>query len=148
VDTVWEKTAGSGGDVTGREIHIKDVVEVEIDTILAEDIDFEGELTFRRPLMIKGRFRGKVDSPSDLYIGEGAEVEATIKASKVSSKGRVTGDIFARSRVELFSSARVHGDVETPDLVMESGCVFDGNCRMPGKGSAKATGKGTGNEGP
>jgi cytoskeletal protein CcmA (bactofilin family) len=126
--------------MTGREIHIKDIDEVEIDTILAEDIDFEGELSFKRPLMIRGRFRGKVDSPSDLYVGEQAVVEATVSAGKVSSKGRITGNITAASRVELFSTARVQGDIETPDLVVESGCAFNGNCKMRGKGKA--------NEGP
>jgi cytoskeletal protein CcmA (bactofilin family) len=125
-----------GGDVTGREIHIKDIDEVEIDTILAEDIDFEGELSFKRPLMIKGRFRGKVDSLSDLFVGEQAVVEATIKAAKVSSKGRITGDVVAGSRVELFSTARMEGDLDTPDLVMESGCVYNGTCRMRAKGKA------------
>lgn len=119
--------------VTGREIRIKDIDEVEIDTILAEDIDFEGELTFRKPLMIKGKFRGKVDSPSDLYVGEQAVVEATIRAGKVSSKGRIIGNITAGSRVELFATSRVQGDVETPDLVVESGCVFNGSCRMRDK---------------
>ena len=121
--------------MTGREIHIKDIDEVAIDTILAEDIDFEGEVTFGRPLMIKGRFRGRVDTPSDLYVGEQAVVDATIRASKVSSKGRITGNISALQRVELFSTARVQGDIDTPDLVMESGCVYNGTCRMhpPGK---------------
>ena len=116
--------------MTGREIHIKDIDEVAIDTILAEDIDFEGEVTFGRPLMIKGRFRGRVDTSSDLFVGEQAVVEATIRAYRVSSKGRITGDITAVSRVELFSTARVQGDIETPDLVMESGCVYNGACRM------------------
>lgn len=120
--------------MTGREIHIKDIDEVEIDTILAEDIDFEGELSFKRPLMIKGRFRGKVDSPSDLFVGEQAEVEATIRAARVSSKGRITGDVVAGSRVELFSTARVNGDIDTPDLVVESGCVYNGTCLMRAKG--------------
>ena len=125
--------------MTGREIRIKDIDEAEIDTILAEDIDFEGELSFKKPLMIKGRFRGKVDAASDLFVGEQAVVEATIHASKVSSKGRVTGNITAASRVELYSTARLQGDVETPDLVVESGCVFNGNCRMRDRGKGNET---------
>ena len=42
------------------EVHIKDMDEHEIDTILAEDIDFEGHLTFKKPLMIKGKFKGEI----------------------------------------------------------------------------------------
>jgi len=121
-----------------REIRIKDIDESDIDTILAEDIDFEGDLSFRKPLMIKGKFKGRVDATSDLFVGENAVVEATIKAGTVSTKGRIIGDISATSRVELFSTAQVDGDVAAPDFVMESGCVFNGKCRMIGEGETHA----------
>ena len=114
------------------EVRIKDMDEHEIDTILAEDIDFEGHLTFKKPLMIKGRFKGEIKSTSSLYIGEKAYVEATTEAAVVSSKGMHKGDIVGHSRVELFSTAQVEGDISTPDFVMESGCKFNGYCNMGG----------------
>ncbi len=112
------------------EIRIHDIEESEIDTILAEDIDFTGTLVFEKPLMIKGKFNGEIKASGDLYIGKDAEVNATIEANLISSKGRIKGDVFARSRVELFSSATLEGDITTPDLVIESGCKFNGKCRM------------------
>lgn len=119
------------------EVRIKDIDEHEIDTILAEDIDFEGHLTFKKPLMIKGKFKGEIKSTSALYIGEKAYVEATTEADVVSSKGLHKGDILGHSRVELFSTARVDGDITTPDFVMESGCKFNGNCNMGGEPARK-----------
>jgi len=114
------------------EVRIKDIDEHEIDTILAEDIDFEGHLTFTKPLMIKGKFKGEIKSTSALYIGEKAFVEATTEADVVSSKGKHKGDILGHARVELYSTARVDGDITTPDFVMESGCKFNGYCNMTG----------------
>jgi len=114
------------------EVRIKDIDEHEIDTILAEDIDFEGHLTFKKPLMIKGRFKGDIKSTSSLYIGEKAYVEAKTEADIVSSRGRHKGDIVGHSRVELFSTAQVEGDISTPDFVVESGCKFNGYCNMGG----------------
>jgi len=114
------------------EVRIKDMDEHEIDTILAEDIDFEGHLTFKQPLMIKGKFKGQIRSTSSLYIGEKAYVEATTEAAVVSSKGMHKGDIVGHSRVELFATAQVEGDITTPDFVMESGCKFNGYCNMGG----------------
>jgi cytoskeletal protein CcmA (bactofilin family) len=119
------------------EVRIKDIDEHEIDTILAEDIDFEGHLTFKKPLMIKGKFKGEIRSTSALYIGEKAYVEATTEADIVSSKGRHKGDIHGHSRVELFSTAKVDGDITTPDFVVESGCKFNGNCNMGGESARK-----------
>ena len=114
------------------EVRIKDIDEHEIDTILAEDIDFEGTLTFKKPLMIKGKFKGEIKSTSTLHIGEKALVEATTEAAIVSSKGTHKGDIVGHSRVELFSTAQVEGDITTPDFVVESGCRFNGLCNMGG----------------
>jgi cytoskeletal protein CcmA (bactofilin family) len=115
------------------EVRIKDIDEQEIDTILAEDIDFEGHLTFKKPLMIKGKFKGEIKSTSSLYIGEKAYVEATTEAGVVSSKGRHKGNILGYSRVELNSTAQVDGDITTPDFIMESGCKFNGFCNMSGE---------------
>ena len=113
-----------------REVRIDQIDENEVDTILAEDIDFSGVLSFQRPLMIKGRFQGEIKASSDLYIGEKAVVKAKIEADTVSSKGRIEGDVLAHSRVEFFSTATMLGDLTTPDLVMESGCQYNGSCTM------------------
>jgi cytoskeletal protein CcmA (bactofilin family) len=118
------------------EVRIKDIDEHEVDTILADDIDFEGQLTFKKPLMIKGKFRGEIRSESALYVGEKAVVEAKVESSLVSSKGRIKGDITGHSRVELASTAHVDGDITTPDFVVESGCKFNGHCNMSGQKKA------------
>jgi cytoskeletal protein CcmA (bactofilin family) len=115
------------------EVRIKDIDEHEIDTILADDIDFEGQLTFKKPLMIKGKFKGEIKSESALYVGEKAIVEAKVESTLVSSKGRIKGDITGHSRVELYSTANVDGDITTPDFVVESGCKFNGHCNMSGQ---------------
>ncbi len=115
------------------DMRMTNLEENEIDTILAEDIDFSGSLSFVKPLMIKGKFQGEIKAEGDLYVGEGAVVEAKIEANMISSRGRIKGDILAHSGVELFSTARVDGDITTPDLVIESGCRFNGLCRMEEK---------------
>lgn len=104
--------------------------ETEIDTILGEDIDFKGTLKFEESLMIKGQFRGSIEARGEVYIDERADVEARILAKVVSLKGKVKGDIFAGQRVELFKSASVDGDITAPDIIMESGCRFNGVCSM------------------
>ena len=112
------------------ELRIRKVDETEVDTVLAEDIDFTGELSFNKPLMIKGKFSGTIHASGDLYVGDDALVEAKIDANVVSLKGRIKGNIYAKSRVELFSTATVEGDITAPDIVMESGCRFNGLCKM------------------
>jgi cytoskeletal protein CcmA (bactofilin family) len=113
------------------DLRIRAIDESTLETVLAEDIDFDGELRFSEPLLIRGRVKGTIVSDTDLYINASANVEATIEAGKVSVKGTVSGDIYAKSRLELFSSARVTGNVRTNDLIMQSGCRLNGSCQMP-----------------
>lgn len=112
------------------DVSISAVDEEQLDTILAADVEFSGTLAFKKPLMIKGRVSGRISSESDLHIDENAVVEADISVALVSVKGRVKGDIAATRRAELFASSSVDGDVTAPSIAMETGCHFNGTCRM------------------
>jgi cytoskeletal protein CcmA (bactofilin family) len=112
------------------EVQITAIDEEQLDTVLASDVEFAGEMTFSKPLMIKGKVSGVIRSESDLYVDEKAVVEADIVANIVSVKGNVRGNISARERVELFASSTVEGDVVAPQVTMETGCRFNGACRM------------------
>jgi cytoskeletal protein CcmA (bactofilin family) len=112
------------------EVQISAVDEEQLDTILAADVEFTGSLSFKKPLMIKGSVSGTIRSESELYIDEKARVEANIQALVVSIKGEVKGDVEARERLELFASGALEGDVVSPKVTMETGCRFNGACRM------------------
>ncbi len=112
------------------EIHERRIDESKLDTVLAEDISFTGEVTYTKELMIKGRYTGKVQSTGKLYIAPEAEVEANIVADTVFVQGCVRGDIHASSRVELQGNAVVVGNITAPKIVMSTGCRFDGISRM------------------
>ena len=114
------------------EVKIPELDEKDIDTILAEDIDFSGMLSFKSPLIIKGKFTGEIKDSGDLYIGENAKVKAKIEAELVSSKGKIQGDVIASKKVELFSTSSVEGDISTPIIAIEHGCKFNGFCNMKG----------------
>lgn len=120
------------------EIHERRVNDGKLDTVLAEDISFEGEASFTKELMIKGRYKGSINATGDLYIAENAVVEAEIIAASVYVRGKVTGDITAADRVELQGSAEVVGDITAPKIVMDTGCRFDGVSRMKKKKEKKA----------
>jgi cytoskeletal protein CcmA (bactofilin family) len=112
------------------DVHLIPVDEDILDTILADDVEFHGTLQFKLPLMIKGKMSGAVDSTSDLYIDEHAEVEANIVARNVAVRGYLKGNIRATGKVELFNSATVHGDVTAREIAIEPGCNFNGICLM------------------
>ena len=109
---------------------ITEIIESEIDTVLAGDIDFTGVLKFSKSLMIKGKFEGQIEAEGHLFLGPNAYIKAQIKVNKLTSYGKIDGNVFAKERVELSKESQLNGDIVTPDLVIESGCKFNGKCSM------------------
>jgi cytoskeletal protein CcmA (bactofilin family) len=118
------------------ELRVRTIDESELDTVLAEDFDFEGTIEFSEPLLIKGAVKGEVRSHSDLFIAESAHVEANVRASRVTVKGTIRGDVDATDRIELFAGAGIIGNIRTPDLIVQSGSRLSGCCEMPEPGAA------------
>lgn len=104
--------------------------ESMIDTVLADDINFQGTMKFSKSLMIKGKFEGQIDATGHLIIGPAAVVNASIRAGVITNYGQINGNVEGTERLELFNNARLTGDVKTPELIIESGCHFNGNCAM------------------
>jgi cytoskeletal protein CcmA (bactofilin family) len=102
----------------------------DYDTILSGDIDFKGKLSFEKSFLIKGRMEGGIDAQGILLVDTGAEVIADIMADKVIIRGSVTGDVTARRKIEVTLTGKLEGNVHAPEIQMESGCVFNGHCRM------------------
>ena len=110
------------------------IEEKDVDTVLAEDIDFSGTMKFKKSLMIKGKFDGQIDAEGHLILGPNAVIKATIKTGVLTNYGKIIGNVEAIKKVELLKGAELNGDVKTPDLIIESGCILNGKCTMGSQG--------------
>jgi cytoskeletal protein CcmA (bactofilin family) len=115
------------------EIRADELEDEDFQTILSPDIEFTGSIGFARPFMIRGKVNGNIDAQGLLVIDEQAVVEAEVKADRVIIKGTVTGNVSGRQRVEICVTGRLFGNVSTPEIFMETGCVFNGKCTMTEK---------------
>ena len=114
-----------------RETGLADITEAgSVSTVLRRETSFQGVLEFSRPLLINGSFEGEIITEGVLLVGEGAEVRANIRAGTVVVGGRVTGNIEARTRLEMLRTGQVLGNVKTAKLQIADGVIFDGNCEM------------------
>ena len=103
----------------------------EITALLGRGTHFEGKLYFEGRVRIDGSFQGTIRSPDVLVIGEGAEVEAEIDVSTVIIKGgTVSANIRAADTIELYVPAKVSGTLHSPEIFMDKGVQFSGECRM------------------
>lgn len=113
-----------------KEENIIDYENVEIVTTLAPDTYLEGDLKYDSTLKIRGQFKGTIETSGYLWVDEGAEVEADIIASSVKVGGVVKGNIDAKFKIELLTTAKLYGNIKTAKLKISDGVLFEGNCEM------------------
>ena len=105
---------------------------VQAQTLLGKGSRVEGKLTFEGSVQIDGQVEGEVQAQETVTIGESAVVSAQVVANTIIIKGKVSGDVTARKRVELRAPAKLLGNIATPSLVIQEGVVFEGHCTMGG----------------
>jgi cytoskeletal protein CcmA (bactofilin family) len=93
-------------------------------------VEMSGRFATERSIRIEGEFRGELESASTVVVSESGAVEAPIRARTVEIFGAVVGDVSATREVVVHPTGRLHGDVETPSLVVARGAVFNGRSRM------------------
>ena len=96
-------------------------------TILTSGCHFSGKLHCRGASRIGGKIEGQIISEGLLIIEEEAQVHAEIVAEEAVIKGQVTGKIQASRRLELAATSQVHGDLQTPVLLIREGAAFTGH---------------------
>jgi cytoskeletal protein CcmA (bactofilin family) len=99
-------------------------------TVIAEDLHIKGTLTFETSLMIKGTLEGEIISKGLIVVGSTAKINAEIVTKSLVSHGEIQGDVTASEQVMLMGTAHHTGKVTTPNIVVESGSVFNGSCVM------------------
>jgi len=114
-----------------------------ISSNVGRDARLKGTLKDRGSIRLDGHFEGTVEADGTVFIGEGAMVEADIKARAVVIGGKVVGDIDSQGRVELYASGSLEGKVVASDLTIAEGACFNGECRMTPQGRSRA---GAGNQ--
>jgi cytoskeletal protein CcmA (bactofilin family) len=100
--------------------------------LISEGSELVGTCSFDGNVMINGRIKGEIQATGTLTIGRTGRVEARLHAAIVIIEGEVIGSVVAAERIELRERARVHGDLETPALVIEESAVFEGQTKSAG----------------
>jgi cytoskeletal protein CcmA (bactofilin family) len=108
--------------------------ETNITTILADDLNINGTMTFKSSLMIKGTLEGEIMSEGLLIVGPTAKVNAKISTKKLISHGEITGDVTASEQVVLKATAVHTGNITTKNIIVESGSLFNGSISMKSSG--------------
>ena len=71
--------------------------------VLNSDAEFKGTLRFSGELTFDGKLEGDITSEGALNLGDNAVVKGNINANSVVVRGKVTGNIIARDKIDIKS---------------------------------------------
>ena len=105
-------------------------IDIEAGTTIGERSFFDGRFMVQGNMRIDGRFEGSALLVDQLQIGAKARVKTDINATSVVVEGIVIGNITASRRILLLATARVLGDIKTPELIIQDGVILEGRCTI------------------
>lgn len=100
-----------------------------IETLIGPGSRLEGHITAEGMVRLDGQLVGNL-SCEGVIIGEKAEVQGDIAVKTAVVGGRVNGNIKASQSLELLARCQVKGDIESAQLLIQEGAVYNGHCRM------------------
>ncbi len=106
-----------------------------------------GEANFKALMRVDGHLSGKITSSNGtLIVGANGKVDANIEVAVATIHGTVNGDIIASQRLEIGRVGKVNGNIQTPSLIIESGALFEGSCKMVKMSAANGKTKSNGRD--
>ena len=101
-----------------------------VDTLVGHGTEVKGDVIFSGGLHVDGKISGNVmveeGSEAILILSEFGEIEGEVKVPNIVLNGKITGNVYSSSRVELASKSRITGSVYYNLIEMAIGAEVNG----------------------
>jgi cytoskeletal protein CcmA (bactofilin family) len=114
---------GKQGTVLGA----AQTVSAKAPACISQGIKIKGEVTGTEDLFVDGVIDGKITlTNSILTVGPNATVKAEIAGRELVVRGRAEGKFTTVGRIQIWHTARVHGDIKCGSISIEDGAELRG----------------------
>ncbi len=96
-------------------------------TVLGESARLEGKFTIQESIQIECEMAGEINVEGRLVIGDKGIVRADVNTVDALIQGIYEGKMVATGNIEITSTGRVSGNIETNSLMISKGALFNGN---------------------
>lgn len=108
----------------------------DVETIIGSTVKVEGNFVGSGDVIVEGHVAGTMKTSKNLRIGEHAVVKADVDAANIVVAGEVRGHVSCGGRVEVLSTGKVFGNVDTQTIAVAHGAVIHGKISMVGHEAA------------
>lgn len=102
--------------------------DISINTLIGSGSFVSGNIKINGFIRVDGDINGKIETSSNVIIGEKARIKGDINAKSIVVGGIVIGDVSAPKGIKLLSNSIVIGDLITQSLQIEENVIFNGHC--------------------
>ncbi len=108
-------------------------------SLIAADVEITGTIKSSSSVRIDGKLEGELFCAADAVIGKSAVIKGNLQVNSVVIEGLIQGNIVAKDKIEMKSTAKVHGDINAKRLSVEDGVTFIGRSEVNPGGSGAAS---------
>ncbi len=98
------------------------------ENIIGENSVFEGSIQLNGTLKVDGLYTGSELAIDHVVVGKSGKVKSNFNCNSVVVEGAVLGNIHASTRTMLLPTAKILGDISSPELIIQNGVIWDGHC--------------------
>ncbi len=96
-------------------------------TVLGKSARLEGKFIIQESIQIECEMAGEINVEGRLVIGDKGIVRADVNTVDALIQGIYEGKMVATGNIEITSTGRVSGNIETNSLMISKGALFNGN---------------------
>lgn len=108
-------------------------------SLIAADVEITGTIKSSSGVRIDGKLDGELICAADAVIGKSAVIKGNLQVNSVVIEGLIQGNIVAKDKIEMKSTAKVHGDINAKRLSVEDGVTFIGRSEVNPGGAGAAS---------
>ena len=107
-------------------------------SIIGSDLEIRGDINIKGDLLVYGTVDGNINCEGMVTTAKESHINGNINTIYADISGVVSGDLEAKQKVSLSSTARLKGNLLATILVIEEGASFNGLCKMDSNDSSKS----------
>jgi cytoskeletal protein CcmA (bactofilin family) len=115
---------------SGMEAHMTTASTNTSKNVLNSDVELKGSLKFTGELTFDGKLDGDINSEGTLNLGDNAVIKGTIDVGSLIARGKITGNLVAKDKIEIKAKTELFGDIRAAKLVIEEGVTFVGKSEV------------------
>jgi len=98
--------------------------------VLTADVEIKGNIKFSGELTFEGKLDGEIQTDGTLNLGDSAVVNGNINAQSVVVRGKITGNVTAKDKIDIKAKTELFGDIRASKLAVEEGVTFVGKTEV------------------